>query len=68
MGPDGGFVQNMYFNVVDGPLASTAAMTCLCTALLDPTRASIAYRQDVESPWSVRYERKSNKLPGDFAV
>lgn len=68
IGSSGGFVQNMYFNVVDGSLASTAAMTCLRTALLDATRASIAFRQDVESPWNVRYERKSNKLPGNFAL
>lgn len=68
MSPDGGFVLNMYSTVVDGSLAATAAMTCMRNARLDPTRASVAYRHNVNDPWIVRYDRVSNKIPGDFAL
>lgn len=68
MSPHEGWVQNLFLNVVDGPLASGAAMTCLRAARLDATRATIAHRQDAESDWIVQYDRKSNKIPGEFAL
>lgn len=68
LGTHGGFVQNIFLCAVDGPLASTSAMTCLRAARLDATRATIAFREDVEAPWTVRYDRKSDRLPGDFAL
>ncbi len=67
--PYGGFVQNLFFEVVDGPLAATAAMTCLRTTRNDPTRASIAHRETtVDANWILRYRRTAARLPGEFAL
>jgi hypothetical protein len=66
--PDEGSVQNVFINAVDGTLTSTAAMSSLRAVRLDATRASIAHRPNPDALWTVQYARKSNKLPGEFAI
>lgn len=68
LGDDGGFVQNVFLTVVDGTLASTAAMSCLRAGRIDATKATIAHRDDVDAMWVVSHDRKSAKMPGDFSL
>lgn len=66
MGPDGGFVINLFCVVSDTEKAATSVMTCLRQRRLDSTRATIAVSPAGTDDYTVRYDRVSNKLPGAF--
>ena len=64
----GGFVQNLFCYVVDGNLGAQAAMSALRAGRIDATRATIAYSLAGSDDWTVRYERRSAKMPGPFTL
>lgn len=67
-GDDGKIVVNIFAQVLDGNLGAEAVMAALRAGRADPTRASIGYRVADADIWTVRYERRSGKLPGPFRI
>ncbi|WP_052460321.1 hypothetical protein [Microbacterium gorillae] len=61
-------VVNIFAFVKDGELGAVAAHAALKQGSADVNRAAIAWRDNSNDEWTVRYDRISRKLPGLFSL